>query len=83
MTDFGQVFVPLLLEKDKVLMKLLFCSDILSITDWNYTKSVGIKYQVFLAGLCSYIFLIMQTYVAYFYQFKSILLGKIRKYSLG
>ena len=35
-------------------MELLFYSGIVSITDWKYTKSVGIKNQVFWAGPCSY-----------------------------
>ena len=30
-------------------MELLFYSGIVSITDWKYTKSVGIKNQVFWA----------------------------------
>ena len=34
---------PFITEKDKILMELLFCSGIVSITDWKYTKSVGIK----------------------------------------
>ena len=42
------------LKKGKVLMELLFYSGIVSISDWKYTKSVGIKNQVFLAGPCSY-----------------------------
>ena len=36
-------------------MELLSYSAIVSISDWKYTKSAGIKNQVFLAGLCSYI----------------------------
>ena len=35
-------------------MELLFYSGIVSIIDWKYTKSVGIKNQVFWAGPCSY-----------------------------
>ena len=38
-------------------MELLFYSGIVSITDWKYTTSVGIKNQVFWAGRCSYTFL--------------------------
>ena len=35
-------------------MELLFYSSIVSISDWKYTKSVGIKNQVFLARPFSY-----------------------------
>ena len=35
-------------------MELLFYSGIVSIIDWKYTKSVGIKNQAFWAGPCSY-----------------------------
>ena len=35
-------------------MELLFYSGIVSITDWKYTTSVGIKSQVFWAGPCNY-----------------------------
>ena len=35
-------------------MKLLFYREIVSISDWRYTKSVAIKNQVFLTSPCSY-----------------------------
>ena len=35
-------------------MELLFYSGIVSIIDWKYTKSIGIKNQVFWAGPWSY-----------------------------
>ena len=34
---------PFITEKDKILMELLFYSGIVLISDWKYTKSVGIK----------------------------------------
>ena len=34
-------------------MELLFYSGIVSVIDWKYTKPVGIKNQVFWAGLFS------------------------------
>ena len=45
---------PFITEKDKILMELLPYSSIVSISDWKYTKSVGIKNQVFWASPCSY-----------------------------
>ena len=42
------------LKKGKILMKLLFYSGIVSISDLKYTKLVGIKNQVFLADPLSY-----------------------------
>ena len=45
---------PFITKKGKILMELLFYSGIVSITDWKYTKSVGIKNQVFWTGVKSH-----------------------------
>ena len=50
----GKHFSFYYLQKAKCLWNCCFIEVLYSISDWKYTKSIGIKDQVFLAGPCCY-----------------------------